>query len=547
MHNKENEIEVVFSLPSRTAKLNQVVISPVEDKWNDFGHRIRCSYDYLPRENGDNLVGDAFIGFLAPKNATESEKIEFYEKYRSLESIFENHKEKLLKASKLPDFFTLLPDLNGYRAVVRALGLIEAKRLLKSINDLVVSKSLNTDWIEDALKTESFKLGFMRNSEPYYAFQNAYSILNGSEEESFSKISKSLNLKFKLEGFENPHEIKFRFDNKGLIPRRINVLIGKNGLGKSQALKHFSKAALQREDSGTTLIDIADKNRRPMINRVLAIATPGETANTFPSEYAKSQKLYYRRLNLTRGGKSKDSRSMGETLVDLARKEEFIGNKSRWELFVESLRKALPIESLAIPLEKERFVLLNKFNNGGAKEKLERWSAVEKGKEPRLKVGDDYYPLSSGQLTFFKFTLLCCVYIENGSLVLMDEPETHLHPNLISDFVNLLDFILENTGSQAILATHSAYFVREIPKEQVHVFQMHSENTISIENPRLNTFGATVDSISQFVFLEDSEVELTEKIISKIGNRIFEDIEEELSKHISLAALMNIRRRIEKI
>jgi energy-coupling factor transporter ATP-binding protein EcfA2 len=129
----------------------------------------------------------------------------------------------------------------------------------------------------------------------------------------------------------------------------------------------------------------------------------------------------------------------------------------------------------------------------------------------------------------------------------MDEPETHLHPNLISDFVNLLDFILENTGSQAILATHSAYFVREIPKEQVHVFQMHSENTISIENPRLNTFGATVDSISQFVFLEDSEVELTEKIISKIGNRIFEDIEEELSKHISLAALMNIRRRIEKI
>ena len=29
--------------------------------------------------------------------------------------------------------------------------------------------------------------------------------------------------------------------------------------------------------------------------------------------------------------------------------------------------------------------------------------------------------------------------IENGTLLLFDEPETHLHPNLITEFVRLLE------------------------------------------------------------------------------------------------------------
>ncbi|MHC5791870.1 AAA family ATPase, partial [Streptococcus pyogenes] len=86
---------------------------------------------------------------------------------------------------------------------------------------------------------------------------------------------------------------------------------------------------------------------------------------------------------------------------------------------------------------------------------------------PTIAGQDDEYPLSSGQLSFFKFALLACLHIENGSFVLLDEPETHLHPSMISDFITLLDNILERTGSYALIATHSTYFVREVAREQV--------------------------------------------------------------------------------
>ncbi|MBF4349710.1 AAA family ATPase, partial [Vibrio anguillarum] len=80
------------------------------------------------------------------------------------------------------------------------------------------------------------------------------------------------------------------------------------------------------------------------------------------------------------------------------------------------------------------------------------------------------------------------------SFVLLDEPETHMHPNMIADFVGLLDQLLEDTGSQALIATHSAYFVREISREQVHVLLKNESDEISIVSPRLRTFGADIES-----------------------------------------------------
>ncbi|MBF4400856.1 hypothetical protein EAY31_24550, partial [Vibrio anguillarum] len=99
----------------------------------------------------------------------------------------------------------------------------------------------------------------------------------------FGGISQELDLNFSLDGFKNQHTIPLKYDHQSIIPKRINVLIGKNGLGKSQALKSFCRDALQYKDPSISLVDRYSKGR-PMINRLLAIATPGETQNTFPGE-----------------------------------------------------------------------------------------------------------------------------------------------------------------------------------------------------------------------------------------------------------------------
>ena len=115
---------------------------------------------------------------------------------------------------------------------------------------------------------------------------------------------------------------------------------------------------------------------------------------------------------------------------------------------------------------------------------------------------------------------------------------------MIVDFIGLLDFLLEKTGSQAIIATHSAYFVREVPTTQVLVLS-NTDNKLVVDKPRLPTFGATVDSISQFVFQENTEIRLSEKLYHKVKGRSFSDVEDELSNEISLSALMRLKRMME--
>ncbi len=553
--NKENNINLIFSNMELEPKQNEIIIFPDKDNWNDFGHRIKCSFIINHASKENEIYRDTiFFGFQLKKNKeisninTDSSIISTKE-LKNLSSIFNETKENSLSKENMPDFFTMLPNMQSYRKLVHFYGVKLANELLLIMNDLIVKKQKNKhdEWVKNAIETSVFKFGFMRNSEPFFAYSNADSILNGLTEEKFDNISNNLTLTFKLSNFANEHRINLKYSHNSLIPKRINILIGKNGLGKSQALNKFCRSALRYKNEEHFLIDEKSFGSRPMINRLLAIGTPGETSNTFPVERLSSQKLYYRRLNLTRNSRTPNSRNTIELLVQLARSEEYIGGSDRWNIFVTSLNKAFENITISLLLKNGSYCSINDLDkNRGEAHRLELFSNLDHSSEPFVFCEGTHFPLSSGQLTFFKFALLSSLFIENGSFVLMDEPETHLHPNLISDFINLLDFLLEKTGSFALLATHSAYLVREVSREQVHIFKVDEEKNISIVQPRLRTFGANVDRISEFVFEDNIENKLIEKILHKIKDRSFNSIDNEIGHEISLPSLMAIKRYLEK-
>lgn len=70
-------------------------------------------------------------------------------------------------------------------------------------------------------------------------------------------------------------------------------------------------------------------------------------------------------------------------------------------------------------------------------------------------------------------------------IILIDEPELHLHPKLQSDFINLL---LEfSKDSQIILSTHSPLFIKQAMNNnrvQVRILKK-TENSVSVANPEL--------------------------------------------------------------
>lgn len=548
------------SKPLEILKPGELFITPVnEGGWNTLGswntlegkYKIRCTYKVFMPDGEQRHEGDILLGFLFPND--EPANSEFYEDnselslidiYRevntSLLSYLKSAEEDLLTADKLPRFFTMHPTMQEYRYLVDSLNSANVDELLKSIGDIVFFKRKAPNWLAKAVESEIFQFGFLRNSESFFTYHNADTILDGVELIGDKGLSDALLLEFQLEKYEQPHVVKLLFSSYSIVPKRISVLIGKNGVGKSETLKAFCRGALLYKDSGLKLS--TRDGDRPLINRIVAIASPGETNNTFPRELRKTQKLFYRKITMTRKG----TRSITSSLLRLARGgergEEKVGELTRWNIFENTLRKALSFDDIYLKLRNNDHFPLNQLQNPG-EGRLEVWSSLKEGADPVAKVGSNFYALSSGQLTFFKFAIMCCLHIENGTFILMDEPETHMHPNMISDFITLLDELLELTGSFAILSTHSAYFVREVSSEQVHIFK---ENTygVSITNPRLRTFGADVDSISDFVFEEDIESSLTDKIYGKVKGRSFESVESELRGELSYAALMDLRARL---
>ena len=262
--------EVYFSVDNTVAVDTPnpyILISPEKGVWDDFGHKCGCTYvirDGLKIIHKDSLK----IGFLGNTKSAVATIKEFVS-------------EGYLSATNFPQFFSLYGTLSDYREIVVCFGSEKAKKILLSLNDLVALRYYKgtPSWVDKAVKSEVFALSFVRNSECFFAFHNADSVLRGVDEEAFDRISNQMVLRFQLNGFSNWHELEFSFDSKSILPKRINVLIGKNGLGKSQVLSRIVKSFLCNNS------DLRDhNNERPMVSRLLALGTPGETTNTFPKE-----------------------------------------------------------------------------------------------------------------------------------------------------------------------------------------------------------------------------------------------------------------------
>jgi predicted ATP-dependent endonuclease of OLD family len=72
--------------------------------------------------------------------------------------------------------------------------------------------------------------------------------------------------------------------------------------------------------------------------------------------------------------------------------------------------------------------------------------------------------LSSGHKIVLLTMTRLVELVEQRTLVLIDEPEAHLHPPLLSSFVRALSALLKRRNAVAIIATHSPVVLQETPR-----------------------------------------------------------------------------------
>jgi predicted ATPase len=516
-----------------------ILIFPALNSWNDFGYQTLCEYEVI----GEEIGGLFRLAFLDTPEKSVRDYLE--KKLGGLDSP--------TLSEKLPQFFSLMTEMDSYRDLVTRLSPEKAKRLLLALNDLVAARAFEPTpyWLPEALVSPHLGMSILRTSESNFVYHNAATVLGGVEFEDVSAAASKIALNFRLNGFDSDHSFEFNFTPQSLPPKRIAVLIGKNGVGKSRTLNRLVTAALEitPNDSSLSLSDGA--GALPRLSRILAVCTPGESEATFPEEPAIPARFVYKRI---RAEAKSGPQTLSQILLSLSRDRRQIGPHFRWRIFEASVEQILSFSELVLETRVEEAIPRNEIHlyrlwHGGEQASAEARVAVDPWGNLKRRVNGESVPLSSGQQSFIRMAAQLCTYIENGSLLLMDEPETHLHPNLITSLVAMLDRVLSLTGSIALVATHSAYLVREVPQSQVHIIRERDyERKVEVVRPRLKTFGADVGAISHFVFGDD----IVNRLIVQLEERLGEDPVaaqhwlESIEAELSMEAVMALRREIEK-
>jgi predicted ATPase len=308
------------------------------------------------------------------------------------------------------------------------------------------------------------------------------------------------------------------FDTVEITLRRINIFSGTNSSGKSSAIQAFlllCNNALKNSSSplnGMWLrLGTFDECRNHRINartfRVGAVNGKeifqaefcsadddrNDVAVTFTSESATIQKhlsleerhVYY--LPANRIG-PEDSYPKNFDRVN------FLGNKAEFIIdFLYKNRKqevapSLIVDTASITLEYQvnywlgkLFGINNKIQDLGLSNSLSVELSLENGKPVRP------YHMGSG-VSFAIGVLVSCLSANPDDIVVIENPEIHLHPKAQSDLTEFLCFAA-NAGIQVVLETHSDHVFNGIRKSivkkeiahtdvAVHFFQL-DENALS--------------------------------------------------------------------
>lgn len=562
------------------------------DTWDDYGYKTY--FNIFVYKNGEQYGKYSRKVLFKEQEKIDSSSI-FLEKlldgriYLEIEEIYQKY-EFISLGSGYEELKKIFSENNDY---------IE---ILKVLNDVIYLENKEPESkLLELKKHPGFEKSLCRTQSYVKMWEEGKLLLFG---EALKENRFDFEFAFELD--EKKYDYIFNFNTMDL-PHRINVLIGKNGSGKSQTLLALSTYFLDKQDAREKYkIDTSSEKHPNFISNMLVFAyNPHENFMVprmnykYDIEYkylglkrAKqlfdielktllhSENLYKIIQKLSRsydlvelGSKiisainrdkyEKDIKNAHELIDEICEKCELEQEvfSSEWKIVSETLYQNI------VDIDTPSYMTFSSFEDIYFKDKnnLERSIQIddilyrdqifkhinnafecnaialkfidkdrtEKYDFQEFKINGDYLILevesekrnyirhldfndfekklyffnenkqiylSSGQQTFVDLIINLLSLIKKESLILIDEPENTLHPNLEVDFMKILQGILNDFESFAIIATHSSIIAREVPTEFVHVIKFDKSKQPIIFQPTIKTFGAEIGTITNYVF-----------------------------------------------
>jgi ABC-type cobalamin/Fe3+-siderophores transport system ATPase subunit len=380
------------------------------------------------------------------------------------------------------NLISLGQDLAAYEDVA-ALPPRLALAILTSLNDVVFKHT------QDLSAVDGFERAMVRFAEAGEALQRGRHIL---EKAGLVKTSGpthptppelSLRVSAQLEGFAQRHELtlSFRRSTRELGLRRVVVIVGPNGSGKTQLL-----AALARGLSGLTSRRIDLIPPKPF-SRVVAVAYGAFDHFTHPKIHGGEISYVYCGLRVAQGDAKQIVLDLEAAMERSANDVASVAKSGRREVWQEAL-EIVQLQGLVEASRRGAVATLGFMRS-------------------RLSAGQKLVALTLTNLA---------IHLRPGSLVLHDEPETHLHPNLLAALLRAIHVLLERLDSYSVVATHSLIPLQETPSTNVVILDRYEEGTVYAHKPVEQSFASTLDEISRIAFRTGPSDENFRTLLAKL-------------------------------
>jgi predicted ATPase len=450
-----------------------------KEKWDDFGYKTQYRITFHQSEKITYEIG--ISKFL---NKTEDNG-ELPETFTSLD-----------------DNFCSLGQSNNYYINLRDdLDKKISDYYLDAVNDLAINKGM----LELFVHEKGFQTSLVRSSEAKKALREGHRVFNNIKIENIFHFSFSTQIGNAID----KHTIKFDFSEKESLPFRIKVIIGKNGTGKTQYISKLASTLSGHSPQG----EFSSKYVPPF-SRVMAISY--SLFDRFPKpKQTKTYSYYYCGFQSEKGFLTENQIQSRITKAFRA-----LNISNRVQLFGKYLSLILSDEITSEILDED----FTEFNRT----------------EFSLYDEDGYSKYSSGQIIIILILAEVLGYITTESLLLFDEPETHLHPNSISLFINVINRILNKFNSYSIISTHSPQIVQEVPSKDIIVIE-RIENSPSVRGLGIETFGENLNTITEQIFHTANHDEYYRHFLKSLStNRDYDEIAKIFEKN-SLRLGLNAR------
>ncbi len=438
------------------------------DDWNDYDYKTQFGIFFVNEEGIKIDLGGVKIAYYG-QTAKET-KLKVGDTFDRVDSIYFSL-----------GYFEYYEKLNELDNSIR-------DKILDALNDIAKHPEI----FEKAILEPVTKISLLRSISPTEVVGQLRRMANGGA------LLTEYNFYFKTKINplnEEPIKLDFEVLPNSDPPSNINVIVGRNGSGKTTILNKIVNTLLKKDkesEFGEILIGIWDikKDLFPALVNVSFSAFDSSNSEIEFVELEGGFKYYY--LGLKKRAISAEGPIVLKNTNELC--EEFFESlntcksklfETRWEKYISNLETDSNFkEEEIISLIREDYSISN------AKE---RFAAYKE------KAISTFLNLSSGHKIVLLTITRLVELLEEKTLILIDEPETHLHPPLLSAFIRALSELLIDRNGVAIFATHSPVVLQEVPRSCVWKL-IRTGNIVENNRLRIESFGENVGTLTQEIF-----------------------------------------------